>query len=112
MCDFSLMHAKSRKAEVADKLETKDFGRGTIGFIDPKDTAIEFENMTAVCVLPGTELAFDEVPTLRVGYFGISSDVKLKYKVAWFRQVNKDQQSAHHDALEFADGQIVMLTHI
>jgi hypothetical protein len=30
--------------------------------------------------------------------------------VAQFRQVNKDQSDVHHDALEFPDGQIVLLT--
>jgi hypothetical protein len=31
-------------------------------------------------------------------------------KVARFRQVNLDQPHAHHDALEFPDGQIVLVT--
>jgi hypothetical protein len=32
--------------------------------------------------------------------------------VARFRQVNKDQLTVHHDALEFPDGQIVLLTQL
>jgi hypothetical protein len=32
--------------------------------------------------------------------------------VAQFRQVNKDQSDVHHDALEFPDGQIVLLTQL
>jgi hypothetical protein len=31
-------------------------------------------------------------------------------KTAIFRQVNKEKAMAHHDALEFPDGQIVLLT--
>jgi len=33
-------------------------------------------------------------------------------RVARFRQVNKDQQHMHHDALEFPDGRIVLLTRL
>ena len=53
MCDYSLMHVKSRPASVGDKLRTSNFGTGTRGFAAPEDPT------TAVCVLPGTELAFD-----------------------------------------------------
>jgi hypothetical protein len=34
------------------------------------------------------------------------------HKVARFRQVNLDQRSAHHDALEFPDGKIVLVTRL
>jgi hypothetical protein len=37
-------------------------------------------------------------------------DRVIKHKTAIFRQVNKDRVAAHHDALEFPDGQIVLLT--
>ena len=53
MCDYSLMHVKSRPASVGDKLRTSNFGTGTRGFAAPEDPT------TAVCVMPGTELAFD-----------------------------------------------------
>jgi hypothetical protein len=53
MCDYSLMHVKSRPASVGDKLRTTNFGTGTRGFAAPSDPG------TAVCVLPGTELAFN-----------------------------------------------------
>ena len=32
--------------------------------------------------------------------------------MAQFRQINMDQPNVHHDALEFPDGQIVLLTHL
>ena len=32
------------------------------------------------------------------------------HRTAIFRQVNKDQPRVHHDALEFPDGQTVLLT--
>jgi hypothetical protein len=52
MCDYSLHNVKSRPARVGDKLTTRNFNTGTRGFAAPEDAN------TAVCVLPGTELAF------------------------------------------------------
>src|SRR5260221_3673607 len=52
MCDFSLHNVKSRPAKVGDKLTTHNFNTGTRGFATPEDST------TAVCILPGTELAF------------------------------------------------------
>jgi hypothetical protein len=37
-------------------------------------------------------------------------DRAIGHKTAIFRQINKDNVAAHHDALEFPDGQIVLLT--
>jgi hypothetical protein len=34
----------------------------------------------------------------------------IKHKTAIFRQINKERVAAHHDALEFPDGQILLLT--
>jgi hypothetical protein len=34
----------------------------------------------------------------------------IGYKTAIFRQINEDKRGAHHDALEFPDGQLVLLT--
>ncbi|MGA8615731.1 MAG: hypothetical protein WB760_29435 [Xanthobacteraceae bacterium] len=35
---------------------------------------------------------------------------EIKYKTAIFRQINKEKALTHHDALEFSDGRIVLLT--
>jgi hypothetical protein len=62
----------------------------------------------AVCVLPGTELAFArEVSRHLRGFVSWST---LKHTTAIFRQINKGNLHTHHDALEFPDGQIVLLT--
>ncbi len=104
MCDFSLHHVKSRPAKVGDKLTTRDFGRGTRGFAASEDESI------AVCVLPGTELSFaDKVRCIPTGLLGWREKV-VNHKTAIFRQVNKEKAAAHHDALEFPDGQIALLT--
>ena len=98
MCDYSLMHVKSRPASVGDKLRTSNFGTGTRGFAAPSDPG------TAVCVLPGTELAFNS----EIAVYGASAPTR--YKTAIFRQINRDQPHMHHDALELPDGQTLLLT--
>ena len=104
MCDYSLQHVKSRPAKVGDKLTTRDFGTGTRGFAASEDAGV------AVCVLPGTELSFaGEVASMPIGPLGWRKNV-FNHRTAIFRQINKEKAIAHHDALEFPDGQIVLLT--
>jgi hypothetical protein len=104
MCDYSLHNVKSRPAKVGDKLTTRDFGTGTRGFAASEDPSM------AVCVLPGTELSFaHEVRCFPTGLLGWRDKV-IHCKTAIFRQINKGSAAAHHDALEFPDGQIALLT--
>src|SRR5260370_33027589 len=104
MCEYSLHSVKSRPAKVGDKLTTRDFGTGTRGFAASEDPSV------AVCVLTGTELAFaHEVKRLPARLWAWHGQV-IKHATAIFRQINKDKIAAHHDALEFPDGQIVLLT--
>jgi len=104
MCDFSLQSVRSRPAKVGDKLVTRDFGTGTRGFAAADDFG------TAVCLLPGTELAFaDPVACLPAGLLGWKTKT-INHQTAIFRQVNKEKLAAHHDALEFPDGRTVLLT--
>ena len=37
-------------------------------------------------------------------------DKVIEHKTAIFRQINKGKVAAHHDALEFPDGRIALLT--
>jgi hypothetical protein len=106
MCDYSLHHVKSRPAEVGDKLTTRNFNTGTRGFAAPEDSTM------AVCILPGTELAFSEEVQCAPAAFGFTSGrtKTVNFKTAIFRQVNKDMPRVHHDALEFPDGTSVLLT--
>jgi hypothetical protein len=89
---------------VGDKLVTQDFGTGTRGFAAADDRGL------AVCIRPGTELAFaGDVACLPAGLLGWKTKT-INHQTAIFRQVNKDKMAAHHDALEFPDGRIVLLT--
>ena len=106
MCDFSLQSVRSRPAKVADRLVTRDFGTGTRGFSAADDAGL------AVCIRPGTELAFaGEVACLPAGLLGWKTKT-INHQTAIFRQVNKDKLAAHHDALEFPDGKIVLVTRL
>ena len=104
MCDYSLQTVKSRPAKVGEKLTTHHFNACTTGFAAPEDID------TAVCVLPGTELAF-ATPVRCSGRGLFAWKVKVvNHTTAIFRQVNKDNPHTHHDALEFPDGRMALLT--
>ena len=104
MCDYSLHHLRSRPAKVGDKLTVSDFGIpcGTRGFAAPEDKNV------AVCLLPGTELSFANEVRRESMWMPWGTNI-IKYKTAIFRQINKEWLGTHHDALEFPDGQIVVL---
>ena len=85
-------------------LTTRNFGTGTRGFAASEDAS------GVVCVLPGTELSFaGEVTCSPTGLLAWRERV-IKHRTAIFRQINKEMAVGHHDALEFPDGQIVLLT--
>jgi hypothetical protein len=105
MCDYSLQNVKTRPARVGDKLVTHRFNYSTTsGFSAPEDTNV------AVCVLPGTELSFTSEVKRASALLWPWSKNTIPHKTAIFRQINLDNPCAHHDALEFPDGQIVLLT--
>ena len=103
MCDYSLHHVASRPARVGDKLTSISFlNSGTRGF-----AGVDEPNV-AVCLLPGTELAF-EANIQCEGVYGFGFK-RLQHRVARFRQVDVHHPHVHHDALELPDGQIIKLT--
>lgn len=106
MCDYSLHNVMSTPAKVGDELTTTSFpNSSTRGFC----TAAEPD--VAVCVLPGTELAFEnDIECDRL--VGFLPHRKIAAKVARFRQIDLDKPYAHHDALELPDGQVVLLTNL
>jgi hypothetical protein len=88
---------------VGEKLVTHDFGTGTRGFAAPEDCSV------AVCILPGTELAFEK-PVKYQTTLMFRADTG--HTVAIFRQIRKGALHVNHDALEFPDGEIVLLTRL
>src|ERR1700733_4770001 len=106
MCDYSLHLVASRPAAIGDTLIASDFSRSiTRGFAAADDPD------TAVCLLPGTELAFEESVTYDRA-FSLFGKARIGHKVARFRQVNMEDPNVHHDALQFPGGQIVLVTRL
>ena len=100
MCDYSLHAVATRPAEVAETLVSTNFSTGTHGFASPADPKV------AVCLRPGTEIAFEN----DVQTDGLMLRKNIGDRLARFRQVNIDEPAQHHDALEFSNGAIVLLT--
>ena len=107
MCDYSLESQASRPAAAGDRLVTTSFPRSTTrGFCAAGERGV------AVCLKPGTEMAFD-APVAFSGFFRFLLQAHHHdCRTARFRHVNEDNPLLHHDALEFANGQIVLLTHL
>ncbi len=110
MCDYSLHTVSSRAAKIGDKLVSTSFVNSfTRGFASADEPNV------AVCLRPGTELAFEHHAVIDHGFgrflprlgFG-----KIGEKLARFRQVNTSRPDVHHDALEFPNGKVVLVTRL
>jgi hypothetical protein len=108
MCDYGLHHVATRPAQIEDKLVTTKFNNSiTRGF------AAISEPRVAVCLLPGTEIAFDTNVECEPSFgIGILPNKKIGQRLARFRQINMNHATSHHDALEFPDGQVLLLTRL
>ena len=101
MCDYSLHAVATRPAKIAETLVSMKFHASTTrGFASPDNPQV------AVCLRPGTEIAFEkDAQTDRMMF-----RKKVGDRLARFRQVDTDKSQAHHDALEFSNGTIVLVT--
>src|SRR3979409_1909948 len=98
MCDYSLHAVATRPAEGAEKVVSPNFSHGPNGFASPDDPKV------AVCLRPGTEIAFENE---------VQTDGMIKSvgdRLARFRQIALNKAYQHHDALEFSNGAIVLVT--
>jgi hypothetical protein len=111
MCDYSLHAVASRPAKVGDRLITSSFKdtltRGFSAVGEPE---------VAVCLSPGTELAFEaearrDYDWLRTLFFN-RGRWTVGHDVGVFRRIDMDDPRTHHDAIEFPDGRIVLLTRL
>lgn len=111
MCDYSQHDIDSRDAVVGDRLISTTFPRTiTRGFAACDKPGV------AVCLRPGAELAFEKPVTFATP-FGLGSVFPRRFgngqhAVARFRKINEDYPHKHHDALEFPDGRVVLLTRL
>ncbi|WP_257165039.1 hypothetical protein [Bradyrhizobium sp. SRS-191] len=104
MCDYSLHAVASRPAKVGETLISTTFrGTATRGF------ALESEPTVAVCMLPGTELAFAEDVRYDSRWLWTRT---IRERVAKFNTIEKHVPDRHHDAIEFADGRHVLVTQL
>src|SRR5882757_4979896 len=104
MCDYSLHAVASRPAEIGETVITTTFrGTSTRGFASENDPTV------AVCMLPGTELAF--VENVRYDSRWIWTKT-IGYRVGVFNEVEPDVPDRHHDAVEFPDGGRVLVTQL
>jgi len=103
MCDYSLHAVATRPAEVGETLVSTKFQMaGTRGFANTNNPRV------AVCLLPGTELAFEH--DAQTG--GMMFSKSIGARLARFRQIDTDKPYQHHDALEFSNGTIVLVTEL
>jgi len=101
MCDYSLHAIASRSAEAGETLVSTGFrGSSTAGFANPK------QRQVAVCLLPGTELAFEKNVKYRGRWFRSHT---IPFSVAQFCKIAPDRLCQHHDALVFPDGSTLLI---
>jgi hypothetical protein len=104
MCDYSLHAVASRPAEVGETLVTTTFrGTSTRGFASESDRGV------AVCLLPGTELAFEEEVRYDNRWIWTRS---INSRVGKFGKIDPLVPERHHDAIEFPDGSYVLVTQL
>jgi hypothetical protein len=104
MCDYSLHAVATRPAQVGETLVSTTFpGTSTRGF------ASESEPAVAVCMLPGTELAFAEPVKYDNRWIWVK---EINFRVGKFGAIDPNVPDRHHDAIEFPDGRRVLVTQL
>ena len=102
MCDYSLHAVATRPAQAGETLITTTFrGTSTKGF------ASENEPEVAVCLLPGTELAFADNVKYDGRWFWTRRSV---FRVGKLGEIDRHLTDRHHDTIEFPDGSHVLVT--
>jgi hypothetical protein len=106
MCDYSLRLVASRPAKSGDRLVLTKFNNTiTRGF------SAMGEGNTAVCLLPGTQLAFEQDVSYERRFPWFGPGLK-SMRVATFVKTAQHVDATHHDALEFPNGKIVLVTRL
>ena len=101
MCDYSLHAVASRPARVGETIVTTGFyGTSTRGFASKEEPGV------AVCLLPGTELAFEHEVRYNRNWLLTKN---AGFCVARFCAIEPRAPHQHHDALSFPDGNTVLV---
>ena len=104
MCDYSLHAMATRPAVVGETLISTTFrGTSTRGFASEREPAV------AVCMLPGTELAFAQDVKYDSRWIWTRT---IGFRVGKFNMINPHVKERHHDAIEFPDGSFVLVTQL
>jgi hypothetical protein len=123
MCDYSLMGVPNRLACTGEELVTHRFHTGTMGLISRDDlrqvpvpaagtfwatvkdllAALKAKPVCAVCIPPGAQLVFREIPESLQRELNINSE-----ELATFTQVSA-QTYSHRDAVMFPNGRTLLL---
>jgi hypothetical protein len=122
MCDYSLMGVPNRLACSGEELVTHRFHTGTIGLISAHDLSpgalaartfwakvknvfadLEMRPACAVCIPPGAQLMFREIPERLRRDLKVNSTERVT-----FTQVTA-QMHSHRDAVTFPDGRTLLL---
>jgi hypothetical protein len=102
MCDYSLHAIATRPAQAGETLITTTFrGTSTRGFASANEPDV------AVCILPGTELAFAE--NVRYDSRWIWTR-QVDFRVGKFGAIDPHIPNRHHDTIEFPNGSFVLVT--
>jgi hypothetical protein len=99
---LQLTRGRDTTRGVAETLVSTGFSTGTHGFASPDDPKV------AVCLRPGTEIAFEN----DVQTDGMMFRKSIGDRLARFRQIDLNKLHQHHDALEFSNGPIVLVTNL
>jgi hypothetical protein len=102
MCDYSLHAVATRPAMAGETLITTTFrGTSTRGFASQDDPEV------AVCLLPGTELAFAENVKYDSRWIWTR---RARFQVGKLGEIDRRHADRHHDTIEFPDGSHVLVT--
>ena len=102
MCDYSLHAVATRPAKAGETLITTTFrGTSTKGFASADEPEV------AVCLLPGTELAFAENVKYDSRWFWTR---RSAFRVGKLGEIDRHLPDRHHDTIEFPDGSRVLVT--
>ena len=106
MCDYSLESLESRPAKVGDRLISTVFTNSiTRGLASPDALSV------AVCLRPGTKLAFNaDIECEEMHFFPARKFTGMR--TAIFRQFNMHMPHQYHDKLELPNGRFVLLTYL